>query len=117
MQKLVVLSLAVLLGLAPIAASADSPEELIAAASALFDVKRFKDAAPKLEQFLANYGTNDKAGKAALVLGRCYSELQQYPKAIPAYEKAIASKDASVLLAAQLGLGEAAVAAEQYAKA
>jgi len=106
-----------LLGIAPIAASADSSEELIAAASALFDAKRYKDAAPKLEVFLSSYATDPKAGKAALVLGRCYSELQQYPKAVTAYEKAIASKDASVLLAARLGLGEAAVASEQFAKA
>src|SRR5258708_1654613 len=117
MYKLLVLPLVAVLGLAPVAASADSPEELIAAASALFDAKRYKDAAPKLEQFLADYGSNAKAGKAALVLGRCYSETQQYVKAIPAYEKAIASKDATVLLSSQLGLGEAAVAAEQFAKA
>src|SRR5258708_12913389 len=106
-----------MLGLAPVASSADGLDELIEAASAQFDAKRFKDAAPKLEQFLADYGSNAKAGKAALVLGRCYSELQQYAKAVPAYEKAIASKDSTVLLSAQLGLGEAAFAAEQFPKA
>jgi TolA-binding protein len=44
-------------------------------------------------------------------------ELKQYPKAVPAYERAIAAKDPATLTIAQLGLGEAALYAQQYEKA
>jgi len=103
--------------LAPTPAFADTPEEQLAAASALFDARKYPEAAQRLEVFLGANAKHAKAGAAALALGRAYTELKQYPKAIPAYEKALASKDAGVLTNAQLGLGEAALFARQYDKA
>ncbi|MFN3653605.1 MAG: tetratricopeptide repeat protein [Armatimonadota bacterium] len=102
-------------GAAP--ALAQSPEEQLAAASALFDAKRYAEAAQKLDAFLAVHARHAKAGAAALALGRCRSELRDYPKALAAYEKAVASKDPAVLTAARLGLGEAAIRTGQHAKA
>jgi TolA-binding protein len=98
-------------------ALAQSPEEQLAAASALFDAKKYAEAAQQLDKFLTANPRHVKAGAAALALGRCYTELKQYPKAVPAYEKAVASKDPAVLIVAQLGLGEAAIYSEQYEKA
>ncbi len=111
------LCLALTLLAVPLPVLAQAPEELLAAASALYDVKRYKDAAPKLEAFLANYPTHEKVGPAALALGRCRSELKEFKKAVPAYEKAIASKNPAVLVMAQLGLGESAVYGEMFEKA
>src|SRR5436309_3349264 len=102
---------------APVRAGADTPEEQLAAASALFDAQRYAEAAQKLDAFLAANPKHARAGAAALALGRCRAELKQYAQAIPAYEKAIASKDAAVLPVAQLGLGEAAIQARQWEKA
>jgi len=96
---------------------ADTPDEQLAAASALFDAKKYADAAQRLEVFLAANPKHAKTGVAAFTQARCYVELKQYPKAVPAYEKAVASKDASILSVAQLGLGEAALYAQQYDKA
>src|SRR5690349_7955208 len=90
-------------------ADGDTPEEQLAAASALFDAHRYADAAQKLDAFLSAYPDHPKAGVAAFVLGRSRTELKQYDKAIPAYEKAIARKDPAVLTLAELGLGEAAI--------
>jgi outer membrane protein assembly factor BamD (BamD/ComL family) len=61
-------------------ARAQSPEEQLAAASALFDAKKYPEASTRLEQFLAANPKHAKAGAAALALGRCYSELKQYAK-------------------------------------
>ncbi|HEU4753813.1 MAG TPA: tetratricopeptide repeat protein, partial [Armatimonadota bacterium] len=58
-----------------------------------------------------------KVGVAAFTLGRCYSEQNQFAKAIPAYEKAIASKDAQVVSLSQLSLAEAAMQTQQWEKA
>lgn len=96
---------------------AQSPEEQLAAASALFDAKKYAEAAVRLDQFLTANPKHAKAGAAALALGRCYSELKQFAKAVPAYEKAVASKDMQVVPVAQLALGEAAIYSEQYEKA
>jgi TolA-binding protein len=96
---------------------AQSAEEQLAAASALFEAKRYDQAAQRLEKFLAAHPKHAKAGAAALALGRAYAEQGQWAKAVPAYEKAVAAKDAGVATTAQLGLGEAAMRAGQYDKA
>lgn len=109
-------ALLLLCALAPVV-RADTPEEQLAAASALIDAKRWADAAAKLDVFVAKNPNHPKIGPAALALGQCRSQLKQYAQAIPAYEKAIASKEFSVVGPAQLGLGEAAMNAKQYEKA
>lgn len=96
---------------------ADTPEEELAAASALFDAKKYPEAAQKLDAFLTAYPKHPKAPTAAFVLGRCRAEQKQYAQAVPAYEKAIAGRDPDILPLAQLGLGEAAYYAKQYDKA
>jgi len=108
-----------LLCLLPVATpvAAQTADEQLAAASALFDAKKYVEAAARLEAFLAANPTHAKAGPAALALARSYAELRQYAKAVPAYEKAIATKDATVVQIAQLGLGEAGIYAGQFAKA
>jgi cellulose synthase operon protein C len=98
-------------------ARAETPEEQLAAASALFSAERYADAAQKLDAFLVAYPKHAKTGVVAFTLGRCRSELKQYPQAVSAYEKAIASRDASVSQLAHLGLGEAATYAHEYDKA
>jgi TolA-binding protein len=115
MRTLLLPLLLALLAVSP--AAAQSPEEQLAAASALFDAKRYPEAAQRLEAFLAVNGAHPKAGAAAFALGRCYSESRQWAKAVPAYEKAVAAKDAGFQAQAQLGLGEAAIHARQYEKA
>lgn len=114
------LTLLLLLGIAclPLThALADTPDEQLAAASALFEAKRYSEAAQKLDAFLAANPTHAKAGAAAFALGRCRTELKQYDKAIPAYQRAIATKDTAILTIAELGLGEAAINLHQYDKA
>jgi TolA-binding protein len=96
---------------------AQSPEEQLAAASALFDAGNYAASAQKLDAFLAKNPKHPKAGPAALALGRCRSQLKQFEKAIPAYEKAVASKDPAVVPMAELGLGEAAMYTRQFEKA
>ena len=96
---------------------ADTPEEQIAAASALIDAKRYEEAAPVLDAFLAKNPKHPQAGAVALALGQCRSELKQYPPAIAAYTKAIASKDNSIMARAELGLAQAAMQTKQYDKA
>jgi TolA-binding protein len=98
-------------------AFAQSPEENLAAASALFDAQKYAEAAQKLDTFLMKSPKHLRAGAAALALGRCRSELKQFALAIPAYEKAIATNDSSLLLSALLGLGEAAMSTRQFEKA
>ena len=98
-------------------AQAQSPAEQLAAASALFDAGKYAEAAKTLDAFLAANPKHSRAGAAALALGRCRSELMQYAKAVPAYEKAIAAKDPAVTTTAELGLGEAALQTSQWAKA
>src|SRR5207247_2175360 len=66
---------------------ADTPEEQLAAASALFDAQKYPEAALKLDAFLTATPKHAKAGAAAFTLGRCRVELKQYPQAIAAYEK------------------------------
>ncbi|HTE18178.1 MAG TPA: tetratricopeptide repeat protein, partial [Armatimonadota bacterium] len=105
----------ILIAAAPLLA--DSPDEQLAAASALFDARKHSEAAKRLETFLQANPRHPKAGAAALALGRCYTELKQFPKAVPAYEKAVASKDPAVVPIAQLGLGEATIYSGQYEKA
>jgi TolA-binding protein len=111
------LAVVALLGPAALPARAETPDEQLAAASALFDAKRYADAAQRLEAFLTANPKHAKFGVAAFTQARCYAELKQYPKAVPAYEKAVASKDPAILTVAQLGLGEAALYAQQYDKA
>ncbi len=94
-----------------------SPAEQLAAASALYDAKKYDAAAAKLDVFLISNPKHPKAGAAALVLAQSRIQLKQWDKAIAAYEKAIESKDAAIVPGAQLGLGEAAVYAKQYNKA
>ena len=103
--------------LPPLHAQAQAPAEQLAAASALYDAGKFAQAAKILDAFLAANPGHPRAGAAALALGRCRSELGQYAKAVPAYEKAIAAKDPAVKNTAELGLGEAALQTSQWAKA
>lgn len=107
---------AVLCTVAAAPAFAETPEEQLAAASALYSAQKYSDAAQKLEAFLAAAPKHPKAGAAAFTLGRCYTELKAYPQAIVAYEKTIALKDPAVGQLAYLGLGEAAMYAKQYGK-
>ncbi len=106
-----------LLALIAVPVQAQSPEEQLAAASALFDAKKYPEAATRLEAFLKGNAKHAKAGAAAFTLARCYTELKDWPRAVTAYEKAIASKEAALLTVSQLGLGEAAFNAGQHAKA
>ncbi len=117
MQKLAILLMVGTVCLSAGAVRADTPDEQLAAASALFDAKKYPEAAQKLDAFLAANPKHPKAPTAAFVLGRCRAELKQYAQAVPAYEKAIAGKDPAILPLAQLGLGEAAYYAKQYDKA
>lgn len=94
-----------------------TPVEQLAEASALFDARKYAEAATRLELFLASHPKHPKAGAAALALGRSRAELKQYDRAIVAYEKAIASKDPNVVPTAQLLLGEAAMQTKQWSKA
>lgn len=98
-------------------AHAQAPAEQLAAASALYDSGKFAQAAKLLDAFLAANPGHPRTGAAALALGRCRSELGQYARAVPAYEKALAAKDPSVKNTATLGLGEAALQTAQWAKA
>ena len=98
-------------------AQAQAPAEQLATASALYDSRKFAEAAKVLDAFLAANPKNPRAGAAALALGRCRSELKQYAKAVPAYEKALAGGDPSVKNISELGLGEAALQTNQWAKA
>lgn len=112
------LALSVALVAAPMTpARAQSADEQLAAASALYDAHKYAEAAKTLDAFLAAHSKSPKAGAAALTLGRCRSLLKQFPQAIPAYEKAVASQDPAVLTLAELGLGEAALRTSQWAKA
>lgn len=104
-------------GLTARSADADTPEEQLAAASALFDAQKYAEAAQKLDAFLVTYPKHAKVGTAAFVLGRARAELKQFDKAVPAYEKAVAAKDPNLLTMAELGLGEAAINARQFDKA
>lgn len=112
------LALAALTSAAPLApARAQAGDEQLAAASALYDAHKFAEAAKTLDAFLAAHPKSPKAGAAALTLGRCRSELKQFAQAVPAYEKAVATKEPAVLALAELGLGEAALRTSQWAKA
>lgn len=112
------LALVAVLNFAPLAlCHAQSGDEQLAAASALYDAQKYAAAAKTLDAFLAAHPKSPKVGAAALTLGRCRSELKQFTQAIPAYEKAVASKDPAVLTLAELGLGEAALRTSQWAKA
>ena len=117
-KRIHVASVVAILSLAVVSPlSAQSPEELLGAASALFGAQKYSDAAQKLDAFLASSPKHPKAGLVAYTLGRCRSELKQFPLAITAYEKAIASGTTAILPQSQLGLGEAALLSKQYAKA
>jgi TolA-binding protein len=105
------------LPLCAIPAHAQASAEQLATASALYDGGKFAEAAKVLDAFLAANPKHPRAGAAALALGRCRSELKQYAKAVPAYEKALASGDPSVKNISELGLGEAALQTNQWAKA
>jgi len=110
-------ALLALLAMALPCAAAATPEEQLAAASALFDAKKYAEAARQLDSFLAANPKHARVGVAALALGRCRAQLKQWDPAIAAYEKALAGKDAAVLTDARLGLGEAAMSAARYEKA
>jgi TolA-binding protein len=120
MNKLVTYILAGVLFACPAllrAEEIDTPEEQLAAASALFDAKKYAEAAQRLDAFIAANPKHARTGAAAYALGRARAELKQFDKAVPAYEKAIASKDTAVLPMSELGLGEAAMNTRQYDKA
>ena len=117
MQSRCLLIAPVAVCLLPTAVYADAPEEQLAAASALFDARRYDQAAQKLDDFLAQNPKHAKVGAAAFVLGQSRAQLKQYPAAMTAYSKAVASKDAAIVPQAKLGLAEAAINAEQYEKA
>ena len=117
MRKIFPLICLVTLGVTAQSARADTPEEQIAAASALFSAEKYAEAAQRLDAFLAATPRHPKAGVVAFTLGRCRSELKQYPQAVAAYEKAVASKDPAVSQLAYLGLGEAATYTKDYDKA
>ena len=68
------LAAALLLVTAPPAFAAPSPEEQLAAASALIDAKKYDEAARRLDAFLAANPKHLKAGLAALALGRARLE-------------------------------------------
>src|SRR6266536_1372790 len=76
MRYLLLLLLVVCAGLAPPPVCADTPEEQLAAASALFDAQRYAEAAQKLDAFLAANPKHARAAAAALALGRCRAELK-----------------------------------------
>lgn len=116
-SRLLLVSAAISMSLVPLSAMAESPEEQLAAASALYDAKKYDQAAQNLDAFLAKNSKHPKAGLAAYVLGRCRSELKQYPAAQAAYAKAAASKDPAIMTQAELGLAEAAMQTSQYDKA
>jgi TolA-binding protein len=99
------------------AMEADTPAEQLAAASALFDAGKYAEAAQKLDAFLTANPKHAKAGAAALTLGLSRTQLQQYPQAVAAYEKALATNSPDVMVEAQFRLGEAALYAKQYDKA
>ena len=94
-----------------------SPEEQLAAASALLDAKKYDEAARRLDAFLVAHPKHPKAGLAALALGRARLVRKEYAQAVPAFEKAVASGDPAAVPSARLGLGEAAIYAGQHAKA
>jgi TolA-binding protein len=112
-QRLIVFALILL----PLPVLAQTPDEQIAAASALLDAKRYADAATKLDMFLAANAKHPKAGLAAYALGRARTELKQWDKAAGAYEKAIASGNEDIEPKARLGLGEAAMQLKDHEKA
>ncbi len=117
MRTILALLLVGTLTVAGVAARADSPEELLAAASALYDKQDYAGAATKLDAFLAANPNHAKAGTAALVLGQARSQLKQYALAVPAYEKAATSRESSIANLAELGLGEAAINTGKFDKA
>src|SRR5579872_384263 len=117
MRQLIPLVCLLAFGFAALPVRADTPEEQIAAASALFGAEKYAEAAQRLDAFLAATPRHEKAGVVAFTLGRCRSELKQYPQAIAAYEKAISYQDASISQLAYLGLGEAAMYTHDYDKA
>jgi cellulose synthase operon protein C len=100
-----------------VALQGETPAEQLAAASALFDAGKYAEAAQKLDAFLTTNPKHPKAGAAALTLGLSRTQLQQYPQAVAAYEKALATNSPDVLVEAQFRLGEAAIYAKQYEKA
>ncbi|MEP6754995.1 MAG: tetratricopeptide repeat protein [Chthonomonadales bacterium] len=101
----------------PVLAMWDTPEEQLAAASALYDAHKWAQAAVKLETFLKDNPKHMRVGAAAYVLGKCRTEQQQYPQAIAAFEKSLATKDPDVTLMSEMGLAEAAMNSKQYEKA
>ncbi len=107
----------ILVLLLAIPAGAQSADERLAEASALFDAKRYNQAAEKLDQFLALFPTHERTPNVALALGRCCTELKDFKRALPAYEKAAVSRDAAIRGPALLGLGEAAIQTSEWARA
>ena len=104
---------------APARAQQPSPDELIAPAKALIDIKKYAPAAEKLEQFLKLYPNEKRVPAAALTLGRAYINLNRYDDAVAPYEKASRSSDPAISSAALLGLGEASLKSKKpdYTKA
>ena len=98
-------------------ARAQSADERLAAASALYDAHNYAGAASKLDAFLASYPADPHAAAAALALGRCRSALKQYPQAIKAFQKTLDAKEPTLRVAADMGLAEAALQSSQWGKA
>ena len=86
------------------AAQQPSADEQLAAASALFDARRYAEAARRLDAFLAAHPKHPKAGAAALALGRARGEMKQWQPAVSAYEKAAATHDPAIVPLAQICL-------------
>ena len=96
---------------------AQSADEQLAAASALYDAKNYAGAAGKLDTFLAAYPKDPHMAAAALALGRCRSALKQYPLAMKAFQKTLDAKDPKLRVAADMGLAEAALQSAQWTRA
>ena len=98
-------------------AYAQSADEQLAAASALYDAHNYAGAASRLDAFLAAYPADPHAAAAALALGRCRSALKQYPQAIKAFQKTLDAKEPTLRVAADMGLAEAAMQSSQWGRA
>jgi len=113
------LVLAAALLAAPIGARAqEAGDPVFAAAQQLVVQKKYVDAAPALEKFLAGYPKHAKALQAWLALGESLMALNKPEPATKAYLSVLADKPAPDLKAeALLGLGRARLSLKQDAAA
>jgi tol-pal system protein YbgF len=66
-----------------------SPTEIYLKAFANYTSARFQEAISGFENFLTLYPDNDFAGNAQYWLGECFYSLQQYPRAVEEFGKAV----------------------------